>query len=139
MKTRVCVVGLLQNSEGKYLLTKKPDHLGVYPGLWGLPGGGVDNNELIDNAFIREMNEETGLKVESMERWFFDDDEVVKFFKDEVVEEQYLIFLFYKAKVSGDVELNSEHDLYAWVRLEDVNTYDLSEKTKMVLERISNE
>ena len=32
-------------------------------GLWGLPGGYIDRGEVVENAAIREVWEETGLRV----------------------------------------------------------------------------
>jgi ADP-ribose pyrophosphatase YjhB (NUDIX family) len=34
-----------------------------FPGLWGLPGGGVEQGEHPDDAVVREFREETGLDV----------------------------------------------------------------------------
>jgi len=49
------------NSNHELLLLKRPDdvHCG---GLWSLPGGKVENNEMPLQAAVRELNEETHLK-----------------------------------------------------------------------------
>jgi ADP-ribose pyrophosphatase YjhB (NUDIX family) len=53
--TRVAVI----NEAGQILLSKRGDFA-----VWALPGGRVDNHELIQNTAIREVREETGLEVE---------------------------------------------------------------------------
>lgn len=40
-----------------------------FAGKWALPGGFVNMNELLEAACIRELNEETGLVVESMKQF----------------------------------------------------------------------
>lgn len=47
--------GLIRNSEGKYLVMKRR-------GKWDLPKGKVNKNETIEDAAMREVTEETGLK-----------------------------------------------------------------------------
>lgn len=44
--------------DGEILLTKREDF-----GVWCMPGGGVDEDESIGEAAVREALEETGLKV----------------------------------------------------------------------------
>lgn len=59
----VVVGGIIK--DGKILLIrrkKKP-----YQGLWSLPGGKVESCEAVTDAMAREIREETGLHVESME------------------------------------------------------------------------
>ena len=48
--------------EGKVLMVKRAIQPGY--GLWSLPGGYVDRGEVVEEAAVREVWEETGLKVE---------------------------------------------------------------------------
>jgi nucleoside triphosphatase len=63
MRMRVTVSGLIYNSEGEVLLCKMPENRGAYPGQWAIPGGGIDEGEMIRETLIREMKEEVGLEV----------------------------------------------------------------------------
>jgi len=58
------VAALVTNSEGKLMLVTR----GVEPnyGKLDLPGGFVDPGETIENAVLRELDEELGLKIKSM-------------------------------------------------------------------------
>jgi 8-oxo-dGTP diphosphatase len=92
MNSRVIVTAYIEK-EGKVLLAKKKAGVGPYPDTWHLPGGGVNlGNESIDEAIIREVKEETGLDVESLERIVFDED----FEPDKNSEMTHYIFLIYK-------------------------------------------
>lgn len=52
---------VIRREDSKYLLVQeKQKH--VY-GLWNIPAGHVDKGETIENAAIREVNEETGYNV----------------------------------------------------------------------------
>lgn len=48
--------------EGKVLLIRRANQPGY--GLWSVPGGYVDRGEVVEEAAIREIREETGLEVE---------------------------------------------------------------------------
>jgi len=59
IKVRAGVGVIVQDSEGRILLEKRSDcH------LWGLPGGRIEPGESIIAAALREVLEETALKVE---------------------------------------------------------------------------
>lgn len=49
---------ILQRDDGKILLHKRPDF-----GIWGLPAGGTENGECIEECIWREVYEETGLEM----------------------------------------------------------------------------
>lgn len=64
MKTisRQIVAALILSHDHKLLMVKKnPSHGGVYLNTWHIPGGGVEPNESLEEALVREVYEETGI------------------------------------------------------------------------------
>lgn len=57
---------LLIARENKFLLLKRSEGEHNYSGFWGLPGGGVEQNETPTDAVIREVKEEMGLEISNM-------------------------------------------------------------------------
>ena len=60
----LAVVGLVMDPTGNnLLLTRRPAHMGSFPGAFVFPGGSVDDGETIFKAATREIYEETNLVV----------------------------------------------------------------------------
>jgi 8-oxo-dGTP diphosphatase len=59
---RVGAYGVCRDDQGRVLLTRNSG-ASEFPGLWSLPGGGVEQGEHPDDAVVREFREETGLDV----------------------------------------------------------------------------
>lgn len=57
------VLGVVQNKEGKYLITQRVMTKAWAPGHWEISGGGAQAGESSYEAVIREIKEETGLDV----------------------------------------------------------------------------
>jgi nucleoside triphosphatase len=130
LKQRICVVGLIYNDAGEYLLTKKPDNLGVYPGTWGLPGGGLEEDEKMQEGLQREMKEEVGLDLSAVEPVFFFDDVATKYYADGSTEELYMVYLMFEGKGVGEVQLNEEAEEYAWVLPDKLKDYAVNDATQ---------
>lgn len=109
----------LTNDEGKILILKRSTDSKTNPGKWELPGGKVDQGESFDQALIREVYEETQLKISL--------DHVVG------VSEQNLhlfraVHIIMSGKiVEGELNLSSEHEGYAWVFFENLLEYELAD------------
>ena len=58
---RIGVVALIER-DGELLLERRADF-----GTWGIPGGGLDEDETVEEGLTREVLEETGLVVVSTE------------------------------------------------------------------------
>ena len=48
---------------GRVLLLHRRDDLVLVPGLWDMPGGGVEVGDSLEDSLIREVREETGFVV----------------------------------------------------------------------------
>jgi ADP-ribose pyrophosphatase YjhB (NUDIX family) len=59
---RVGAYGLCHDAEGRVLLARGSER-SAFPGVWSLPGGGVEQGENPDDTVVREFTEETGFAV----------------------------------------------------------------------------
>ena len=67
-RRHIRVVGaMLQNAEGRYLITQRPPKA-TLPLLWEFPGGRVEEGEPDERALAREIREEMGVEVEVLEQ-----------------------------------------------------------------------
>jgi 8-oxo-dGTP diphosphatase len=107
MKLQVAILVPIMN--GKVLILKRTK-LSSWPGYWNFPGGSVESEEFVYAAAIRELEEESGLKVDSDEIDFLETIEL----KDKI------IYLFATDKATGVVKINQESSDYAWINLEDI-------------------
>jgi mutator protein MutT len=91
-------------------------------GRWVIPGGTVELGETLQEAVVREMQEETGLLVRPRE--------VVLVFdriqrEGPSVEYHYVIIDYACEYVSGELKAGSDADEVALVAPEDLDRYDL--------------
>ncbi len=57
-------VGVLYDSQGRVLITRRPEHV-HQGGLWEFPGGKVEPGESVLQALARELHEELGVELRS--------------------------------------------------------------------------
>jgi nucleoside triphosphatase len=107
-----------------------PAERGVYPGQWGLPGGGIEDGETMDGALRREAHEELGIHLATATPLLFKDAVREKRYPDGRREELYMVFLVFDCPVTEvTIQLNDEFDAVAWVGPTDLERYDLNEET----------
>jgi nucleoside triphosphatase len=137
IERRVIVVGLIHNRRGEWLLCKMPAQRGVFPGQWGLPGGGIEPGEQAEDALRRELREEVGLEVSDIEPLLFTDGLYTKRFPGGEQRPIYMIFLVYKCRAAGEaVTLNPEFEQSAWVASASLGDYDLNIETVKTFTRL---
>src|SRR2546421_270810 len=62
-RRRIAAYGLCRDDAGRILLVRAAEHDDI-PGVWSLPGGGIEHGEAPVRAVVREFAEETGLSAE---------------------------------------------------------------------------
>ncbi|MBB6021165.1 8-oxo-dGTP pyrophosphatase MutT (NUDIX family) [Paenibacillus sp. JGP012] len=92
MTRRIIVTGgaIICDHEGRILLQRRSDY-----GDWGLPGGGMEAGEQIEETMIREVREETGLEVNAYELAAIYTGERMKYTYPDGNEVVFVMFLFH--------------------------------------------
>jgi 8-oxo-dGTP diphosphatase len=122
-------VGGVVVRDGRVLLIRR----GKEPlyGRWVVPGGTVELGETLEDALVREMEEETSLRVEPLEvLTVFDRIER----EAERVVYHYVIVDYLCRWVSGEAVAASDALEVAWATPEELRGYDLPPKALEVVE-----
>ena len=111
--------------EGKVLLLKESSKYsdGAHAGKFDVVGGRVKPGERFDENLIREVEEETGLKVKIGKPF------AVAEWRPEVRDEKWqIIGTFFECEASGkEVKLSEDHEEYQWIDAKDFRKYPLIE------------
>jgi 8-oxo-dGTP pyrophosphatase MutT (NUDIX family) len=104
------VTAVVRNDDGQVLLIERTDN-----GLWALPGGAQDVGESIVDAVVREVLEETGVRVEvtGISGIYSDPKHVIAYDDGEVRQEFSLCF--HARPVRGALRPSSESRQVHWV------------------------
>lgn len=120
---------VIRDKDGKYLLVqekKKP-----FNGLWGFPGGHVDEGETTQQAAIREAYEEVGLTVAII------DDEPLMV--TQLIHHDKIYHAYMAKIISGELKIDDNELLNSkWLSLEEIIKLDKSDKTRepMILQAV---
>jgi len=121
----------LENGEGRFLLLKRSPKR--YPeikiiGEWDIPGGRIiPGTKLFDNL-VREVFEETKLKILGEPR-LINAQDILR------GKEKHIVRLTYVGKVSGEPILDEEHTDFKWLTISEMKKIKhIDEFTREVLE-----
>jgi 8-oxo-dGTP diphosphatase len=100
-------VGILLQPDGAFLLTSRPAGK-PYAGYWEFPGGKLEAGESVEQALVRELQEELGITIGQVEPW-----------KQEMVDYPHALVQLHFCKVrawSGALQMR-EGQSSAWQQL----------------------
>jgi mutator protein MutT len=124
-------VGAIILHEGKILLEKRKSAPGK--GKWSVPGGLVELGESVEQAVIREVKEETGLKVEEPRLVDVVDD--VSLDEKGVVKYHFVIVDYVLTVMRGVPKAASDAEDLKWVPFSEVEAYDLTKSFRAFFRR----
>ena len=124
------VGAVIWSPRGEVLLVKR----GREPrkGEWSIPGGKVEFGETLRDALIREVEEETGLKIEVLNVV-----DVVDFFGPETGgrPSHHYVLIDFTARASGSPRIGSDAVEAKWVPPGQLDRYQLWGETRRVIEQ----
>ncbi len=110
---------LLTDKDNKILILKRSTDSKTNPGKWELPGGKVNQDESFDHALIREVYEETNLKI-ALEHVVGASEQNLHIIR--------AVHIIMSGKIiEGELNLSGEHEGYAWVLMETLSDYELAD------------
>lgn len=112
------VAGIIEQ-EGHILLCQRHRNSLRFPLKWEFPGGKVEHNESPENAMIRELHEELGIKVITLEK--------IEDYLFNYPQEDTFHLLFYKIIAFKNSLQNLQFETMTWVKKENIKDYDLLE------------
>ena len=119
------VLAILENEEGKFLVTQRALDKKWAAGGWEMPGGGAKSKESSLDAIKREVKEETGLDVKYPKicgiKWW----EVSK-------NKRYVVLLFKTNEYCGALQSSDEGKVF-WAKLDELESMKLAENFDKIL------
>lgn len=125
-RVKLTIMCMVYKDDGSFLVENrlKKD----WPGLT-FPGGHVEDDELIEDAVIREMKEETGLELSEIEpRGYIEWNE----FGDNV---RHLAMLFRTKKYKGTLKSSKEGEIF-FIKEKDIGKYLLSNDFEKIYRKL---
>ena len=131
----VAVNGMIHRG-GKFLIVKRNDEEIAFPGKWQIPGGKLEAEENCKDCLMREVMEETGLKVKNLK--------LLKDYEFTRPDGHHVVGIVFLCDwESGEVKLSDAHTDFKWVTVEEAKEYDLIpnmwERQFLLVEKIMKE
>ncbi|WP_093576621.1 NUDIX hydrolase [Amycolatopsis rubida] len=120
------VTAFVLNGDGQLLMIRRTDN-----DLYAIPGGGQEIGESIADTVIREVREETGIKVtvDEVIGIYTDPQHVIEFTDGEVRQEFSICFR--ATPIGGQLRTSSESKEALWANPEELESLNISDSIRL--------
>ena len=130
---RIAITCIVHNDSGQYLLIKRSPAKIAFPGMWTVPGGGLNTDDYtsrpktpgteqwygaVETALLREIKEEIDVEIEKP-KYILD----LTFIRPDGI--PVLVLSYYAHYISGEVKLDEDSVEYKWATLTEAKSLDL--------------
>ena len=105
---------LVKNESGQILLLRRSER-DSHAGYWETPGGGVEQGETLEEAALREVEEEAGLNVDGLIPYHVGRELLIDDESGEMCNVYFYELLVDSCNVLVDLSANPDHDEFTWV------------------------
>lgn len=123
------VTAAVFRDRGRVLLAKRPPE-GMLGGMWEFPGGKQEDKESLEEALIREIGEELGVKIEVIAK--------LGSYPHAYSHFSLTLHAFFCKLISREISLTSHTD-WAWVALPDLTSYPLGKVDRQIADQLQAE
>ncbi len=110
----------------RLLIVRKSKSELFLSGYYEMPGGKVEFGESTEDALLREIKEETGLRIKIIKPYstfsYLSNDD-----QRHTIDIQFLTELIDNP---DNIKLSSEHDEFKWIKKDEINNYKFSDQMK---------
>lgn len=108
----ISVYSVIRNDKGEFLLLKRSEDSTSNPGKWDLPGGKLEREEILEEAVVREVWEETEITIVP--------GDIAGYVSFELPEKKVIAIVYDGGYIDSDVKLSHEHTEYSWIPLDKI-------------------
>ena len=130
MKTNLVSCCILKN-KNKFLVSQRPLSK-IFANFWEFPGGKLENNESFQNAIIRELKEELGIRVNKKN--LINLDVITHAYKKNEIT---ILSIFFLKKWSGTIDAR-EGQKIEWLNIAQITKLNFLEGSKVILRKLSS-
>jgi len=137
MKTKVVVIGLIENDKGEFLISLRHEpKIKEADMKWDFVGGAIDFGESPEEALKREIKEEANLEVEIGEMMPMC---YSKVWEHDIYDKLHIVLLCYHCKLLGGEMKIGAYKIkeLRWVNKNEFRNYDFLQSINLFLEKIN--
>ena len=128
---KIAIAGIIIQ-KGKVLIIQRGKDEDYLPGLWEIPSGKREPSEKTLDGCKREVEEETGIKVE-----VGDPIGIFEYRVEKPEETRDVTQINFLVKPVGEVKvrLSDEHQKFTWIKEDEIDKYNITKETKEIIRK----